>query len=67
MIKLTSTTWRKSRRSQDNGACVEVAHLGSTVGLRDSKDPMGPVLLFRKEEFAAFLDSAAKGEFTNMT
>lgn len=66
MIKTASATWRKSRRSQDNGACVEVANLGSTVGVRDSKDPMGPVLIFSRKEFAAFIDSAAKGEFTSV-
>jgi len=66
MIKTTGATWRKSRRSQDNGACVEVANLGGTIGVRDSKDPMGPVLIFSRKEFSAFIDSAARGEFTNL-
>lgn len=33
--------WRKSRRSQDQGACVELHPVGA---LRDSKNPTGPTL-----------------------
>ena len=33
--------WRKSTRSQNEGACVE---LGNTGAVRDSKNPTGPVL-----------------------
>lgn len=36
--------WRKSRRSQNEGACVE---LHPTGALRDSKNPAGPVLEVR--------------------
>lgn len=36
--------WRKSSRSQDEGACVEVAH--TMAGVRDSKYPDGPALAF---------------------
>ncbi|WP_247662513.1 DUF397 domain-containing protein [Micromonospora sp. U21] len=41
---MTDARWRKSSRSnQDN--CVEVAtDPGDVVGVRDSKDPDGPVL-----------------------
>jgi uncharacterized protein DUF397 len=36
-------TWKKSSfTTQEN--CVEVAHLGHAFGVRDSKDPDGPVL-----------------------
>jgi hypothetical protein len=34
---------------------VEVAGLGRMVGLRDSKDPEGPVLRFTPSEWSAFL------------
>ncbi|GAA2444759.1 hypothetical protein GCM10010191_71790 [Actinomadura vinacea] len=36
--------WRTSRRSQQNGACVEVAAMHGAVAVRDSKDRQGPVL-----------------------
>jgi hypothetical protein len=48
--------WRKSSYSFSNGNCVEVALLpGGTVGLRDSKNPDGPVLRFTPGEFAALI------------
>jgi hypothetical protein len=58
--------WRKSTKTQQSGQCVEVARVGEVVGVRDSKDPTGPVLLFTTGEFAAFLDGAAKGEFDDL-
>lgn len=38
--------WRKSSYSSDSANCVEVAGFEDTVLLRDSKDPVGPVLSF---------------------
>ena len=56
--------WVKSSLSFSNGNCVEVAHLpGRTIGLRDSKDPHGPVLRFTPDEWQAFLGGARLGEF----
>ncbi|MGI5327602.1 DUF397 domain-containing protein [Actinomadura nitritigenes] len=35
-------TWRKASYSgNDGGHCVELADLGGTIGVRDSKDPGG--------------------------
>jgi hypothetical protein len=31
--------------------------------MRDSKDPDGPILLYARAEFKAFLDGALKGDF----
>ena len=48
--------WVKSSFSFANGNCVEVAELpGNSVGIRDSRDPGGPVLRFTRAEWAAFL------------
>ncbi|MFC7242158.1 DUF397 domain-containing protein [Catellatospora aurea] len=55
-------SWRKSSRC-DTGACVEVAQLGTEIGLRDSKDPRGPVLRFTRQEFAAFIAGVRAGDF----
>jgi hypothetical protein len=42
---LAGAVWKKSTRSNNSGACVEVArNLPGIVGIRDSKDPQGPVL-----------------------
>lgn len=45
-MELTGARWRKSSRSNQDGNCVEVAtNLGDVVGVRDSKDSGGPVLV----------------------
>jgi hypothetical protein len=57
-------SWVKSSLSFANGNCVEVASLpGHTIGLRNSRDPEGPVLRFTPDEWHAFLGGARKGEF----
>jgi len=56
--------WVKSSFSFANGNCVEVAELpGDTVGIRDSRDPGGPVLRFTSDEWHAFLGGVRNGEF----
>ena len=57
-------TWVKSSFSFSNGNCVEVAGLpGGSVGIRDSRDPGGPVLRFTRAEWDAFLGGARRGAF----
>jgi hypothetical protein len=59
-----SLEWRKSSFSAVNGNCVEIAfRAGGDVAVRDSKAKgTGPVLSFRNDEWAAFLDGIAAGE-----
>ncbi|MEV6228549.1 DUF397 domain-containing protein [Saccharopolyspora shandongensis] len=55
-LALENAAWRKSSYSQGNGGvCVEVAVQPAVVGVRDSKDPDGPVLVFDSGSFARFL------------
>jgi hypothetical protein len=47
--------WRKSTASAACGDCAEVGQDGAVVGVRDSQDPGGPVLVFSPAAWAAFL------------
>ncbi|MEU2032418.1 DUF397 domain-containing protein [Nocardia amamiensis] len=61
---LSDAKWFKSSRSGGDKACVEVAFLeGGSVGVRDSKNPTGPALLFTPSEWDAFTTGVADGEF----
>jgi hypothetical protein len=58
------TAWRKSSFSFANSNCTEVATLpDGHIGVRDSKDPGGPVLRFPASEWAAFTAGVRAGEF----
>ncbi|MFF5215195.1 DUF397 domain-containing protein [Micromonospora sp. NPDC000442] len=55
-MELTGVRWKKSRRSGSNDQCVEVAvGLSRGVGVRDSKDPAGPVLSFDAYAWRVFV------------
>lgn len=57
-------TWHKSSYSNGSGgACVEVADLGGHRGVRDSKDPTGPALIFTANAWIAFTAGVRAGEF----
>ncbi|MGI5217127.1 DUF397 domain-containing protein [Nocardia sp. CA-290969] len=57
---LSGADWFKSSFSQHGGDCVEVAHLADVVGVRDSKDAAGPVLVFAPSVWDAFLRGVAE-------
>lgn len=54
--------WQKSTAS-NSASCVEVAFVGQTVLVRNSREPSGPMLTFTLAEWAAFLTGARNGEF----
>lgn len=55
-------SWRRSTRC-GTGACVEVAKVGDSYLVRDSKNPEGPALNFTSAEWEAFAAGMAAGEF----
>src|ERR1051325_12044042 len=55
-MNVVQTDWRKSRRSNPSGNCVELATLpDAMIAIRDSKDPAGPQLTFGRAEFRALV------------
>jgi hypothetical protein len=61
---LSGANWFKSSYSQAGGDCVEVAHLGGgLIGIRDSKNPSGPALVFTRDEWDTFTAGVNRGKF----
>ncbi|MDU0293933.1 DUF397 domain-containing protein [Saccharothrix longispora] len=59
---MEGATWRKSSRSNSSGgACIELACSGDLRGVRDSKNPTGPVLRFGQVRVEAFLNEIRTG------
>ena len=65
--ELTEVNWLKSKHSNPNGACVEVATLpGGEIAVRNSRFPGGPALVYTRAEIEAFLAGAKDGEFDDL-
>jgi hypothetical protein len=66
--EVANVTWRKSRRSNPSGNCVELATLpdGQGIAMRNSRDPHGPALLFTPSEIEAFVLGARDGDFDDL-
>lgn len=65
--QLQGVLWRKSRRSNPSGNCVELAELpGGAVAVRNSRHPAGPALIYTRDEIAAFIHGAKDGDFDDL-
>ena len=69
--QLGDVEWRKSSRSNpekiDDTMCVQVALLpDGSIGMRNSRDPDGPALVYTREEMSAFIHGARAGEFDDL-
>jgi hypothetical protein len=64
-VDLSRAVWRKSARSNNGGACVEVAtNLPGLVAIRDSKNPDGPALTITPDAWRAFIRRLKHQQFT---
>jgi hypothetical protein len=62
-VDLSGARWFKSSRSTASRDCVEVAHLArSMVGVRDSKHPAGPALVFSPAAWDDFTAALRRGQ-----
>ncbi len=54
-MDLSNARWKKSTRSGTSELCEVADNLPGVVGVRDSKDPTGPALVFGPAAWRAFV------------
>ena len=65
--RLDGAVWRKSERSNSQGACVELARLDSTtVAMRNSRDPKGTALIYPAGAVRAMVSALRAGDFDDL-
>jgi hypothetical protein len=70
--ELGEVAWRKSGRSNSSGNCVELARLdgraggAGLAGIRDSKDPAGPALIFPAAEIGEWVADLKSGRHDDL-
>jgi uncharacterized protein DUF397 len=66
-VQLEGAAWRKSARSNSQGACVELARLDSaTVAMRNSRDPEGTALIYPAGAVRAMVGALRSGDFDDL-
>ncbi|MFI9101963.1 DUF397 domain-containing protein [Streptomyces fildesensis] len=61
---LCATRWQRSSYSTAANNCVETARLSAgPLAVRDSKNPLGPALLFAPAAWDSFVRALRAGEF----
>jgi len=64
---LDGAVWKKSERSNSQGACVELARLdAATVAMRNSRDPKGTALVYPADAVRAMVTALRGGEFDHL-
>ncbi|MEU5880688.1 DUF397 domain-containing protein [Spirillospora sp. NPDC047279] len=63
---MNTPTWRKSSHSGSGAGggedCIEVAALGDSIGVRDSKAPSGPHLSLARRDFSVLVGRIKQGD-----
>lgn len=63
--RLAAVCWRKSRRSNSRGNCVELARLaGGEVAMRNSRFPDTPVQVYTRAEMRALIQASNRAAST---
>ena len=60
---LTGARWRSGGTTEGATGSVEIAFVDDVIVMRDSKKPDGPVLVFTRAEWDAFVAGAKDNEF----
>lgn len=64
---IIGVSWQKSRRSNSQGNCVELATLPTgQVAIRNSRCPDGPALVYTQAEIAALILGVKDGDFDHL-
>ncbi|KJS56488.1 hypothetical protein VM98_06670 [Streptomyces rubellomurinus subsp. indigoferus] len=62
-----AVAWVKAPQSREVGNCVELGALpGGSLAVRNSRDPLGPALIFTRHEAQAFAAGMKDGSFDHL-